>query len=191
MLITLYGVNNIGKTTHAKKLVDRLKATGKDAVYIKYPVYTIEPTGVFLNKVLRSGEKQKITEEELQMWFTLNRFQFEPVLKKMLEEGKIVVAEDYVGTGIAWGTTKGAETAWLVSMNKYLLKEDLAILIDGERAISSVESGHIHETEDEVVQRCRQVHLGLGQKYGWQMVKLQEKVEDTEKLIWEIVSAKI
>lgn len=191
MLITLYGINNIGKSTHAKRLVERLKNEGKDVVYLKYPVYEIEPTGVFLNKILRSGEAQKISEEELQMWFTLNRYQFQPELQKMLDEGKYVVAEDYVGTGIAWGTAKGASTDWLENLNKYLIKEDLAILIDGERAESSIEEGHIHETNNELIKKCRETLLLLADKYGWQKVALQESKDETEKLVWETVSSHI
>jgi hypothetical protein len=42
-------------------------------------------------------------EHELQLWFVLNRYQYEPELKKLLNDGYIVIAEDYVGTGIAWG----------------------------------------------------------------------------------------
>ena len=106
MFITLYGINNIGKTTHTVRLVKRLKKAGYDAVRIKYPVYDVHPSGDFLNKVLRSGESQMLSEEELQLWFVLNRTQFQPILKGWLDAGKIVVAEDYTGTGIAWGTTQ-------------------------------------------------------------------------------------
>lgn len=187
MLITLYGVNNIGKTTQAKLLLQHLKAEGRDAVYVKYPVYDVEPTGPYLYDFLRSGSAQSISEEELQMWFTLNRYQFEPSLKNWLGEGKIVVAEDYSGTGVAWGTVKGANTAWLEKMNKYLIKEDLAILIDGERKLTAVEKNHIHETDHEVMKRSRQVHLDLGEKYDWVKVPLQDKKEDTAVLIWDVV----
>lgn len=187
MLITLYGVNNIGKTTHAKRLVEHLKAAGHDAVYVKFPVYEIKPTGEFLYSFLRSGAAQEITEEELQMWFTLNRYQFEPTLKEWLEEGKIVIAEDYIGTGIAWGMVKGASTEWLESMNKNLIQEDLAILIDGERAESAIEEGHLHETNHDLVKRARQVHLELGERYDWVKVPLQPTKEETAKLIWEVV----
>ena len=99
MLITLYGINNIGKSTQAKKLVERLESEGKTVKYIKYPVYEIEPTGRFLNDFLRGGGTEQAakaaSEEELQMWFTLNRYQFEPTLKKWLADGVIVIAEDY------------------------------------------------------------------------------------------------
>ena len=37
--IVLYGINNLGKTTQAKMLVDKLKLHGLEAEYLKYPVY--------------------------------------------------------------------------------------------------------------------------------------------------------
>lgn len=43
-LITLYGVNNIGKSTHASKLVEHLKQAGNVAVNLKYHIYDLEPT---------------------------------------------------------------------------------------------------------------------------------------------------
>ena len=185
MLITLYGINNIGKTTQALRLVERLKAEGYDSVYVKYPVYDVEPTGVFLNGFLRSGGGQSISEEELQMWFALNRYQFEPTLKTWLSEGKIVVAEDYTGTGIAWGTVKGASTEWLEELNRYLVKEDVAIMLQGERHLSAKEEGHLHEDNAAFMARARGVHLELAERYDWTVVPVQENKEDTENLLWE------
>lgn len=187
MLITLYGINNIGKTTQALRLVERLKEAGHDAAYVKFPVYEIEPTGTFLNQFLRSGDAQEITEEELQMWFTLNRYQFEPTLKKWLDEGKIVIAEDYIGTGIAWGTVKGASTDWLESMNTHLIKEDLAIMIDGERFKEAAEDGHLHESNDEFMKRSRQIHLELAERYDWTVVPLQNGIEKMNDILWDVI----
>lgn len=187
MLITLYGVNNIGKSTQAKNLVERLEQAGKKAKYIKYPVYELEPTGVFLNKYLRGEIKDAISEEELQMWFTLNRYQFEPTLKKLLAEGYIVVAEDYTGTGIAWGSAKGADMAWLEEMNKFLIREDLAILLEGERFTAAVEAGHIHETNSDFIEKSRAAHSTLAEKYGWKRVRVVEGIDKTADLIWGIV----
>ena len=191
MLITLYGINNIGKTTHTNLLVERLIAEGHDAVRVKYPVYDVHPSGDFLNKVLRAGTDQAISEEALQLWFVLNRYQFQPTLKGWLNEGKIVVAEDYVGTGIAWGTTKGLETEWLECINKKLLPADLSILIDGERTVKAVEKGHLHEENHDLVTRSRKVHLELAQKYGWNIVELQSEKEDTFSLIWDQVAPQL
>lgn len=187
MLITLYGINNTGKSTQALRLVARLKEEGHDAEYVKYPVYDLEPTGPYLNQVLRNGGTQSMSEEELQLWFTLNRYQFEPQLKTWLSQGKIVVAEDYTGTGIAWGTLKGASMEWLEAMNQGLTKESLALLIDGERFKEASELGHLHESDDALMERSRRVHLELAQRYGWTVVPLVEGIEQMEERIWDAV----
>ncbi len=191
MFIALYGINNIGKTTHAKKLVERLNKEGHQAKYVKYPIYDLEPTGPYLNQILRGGDKQKISEAELQMWFTLNRHQFEPQIKKWLSQGYIVVAEDYIGTGIAWGIAKGLDTHWLERLNQYLLNEDLGILLGGSRVMKAKETKHIHEENDALIEKCKHVLQDLAEKYGWKNVLLQDHVADTAELIWKIVKSKL
>lgn len=183
--ITLYGINNIGKTTHAKRIVSRLNKLGKRAVYFKYPIYDIEPTGPFINSVLRSGGKQKISEEELQLWFVLNRYQFEPKLKEMLKKGITVVAEDYIGTGVAWGVAKGAKQAELESMNKFLVQEDVAIMMDGQRKLSAKEKTHIHESDDALAEKCRKIYKKLARKYKWEVVKVDADPEITAERLWK------
>lgn len=191
MFITLYGVNNIGKTTHTKRLVERLIAEGYDAVRVKFPVYEMNPSGSYLDNLLRSGGAQAISEDELQLWFVLNRYQFQPTLKSWLDAGKIVVAEDYVGTGIAWGTTKGASLEWLEAVNSHLLKSDLSIMLDGERKVEATEANHLHETDTELMKRCREVHLELAEKYGWTKISLQPTKEATHELIWQAIAPRL
>ncbi|MCK9185958.1 hypothetical protein M0P48_00775 [Candidatus Gracilibacteria bacterium] len=185
-LITIYGINNIGKSTHAKLLVERLEKEGKKVFYVKYPIYDLSPTGPFLNDVLRGGS-QKIAEDELQLWFVLNRYQYEPKLKKLLEEGYIVVAEDYIGTGIAWGTAKGLDTAWLEDMNKFLLKEDFAVMLEGKRDKKSKEKKHVHETNDVLIEKCQKVLGILAEKYGWKKLQVQKEIKDTAEMLWKVV----
>jgi thymidylate kinase len=188
-LIAIYGVNNIGKTTHALRLTKRLRQDGYRAVYVKYPVYSLRPTGVFLNKILRGsrGNKQSMSEEELQMWFTLNRYQFESKLREMLERGVIVVAEDYTGTGIGWGMTKGAKREWLEEINRGLLREDFAILMEGKRAVKSREASHIHESDDILIARAEKNFSKLAALYRWKRIKVQKTKQDTAEAIYLVV----
>jgi dTMP kinase len=187
-LITFYGINNIGKSTQCKILIDNLKKHGYDAVYIKYPVYSIEPSGPYINSVLRgSNNKQQITEDELQMWYTINRYQFEPDLKQMLNEGKIIIAEDYTATGLAWGSAKGANLEWLIEINKYLLKEDLAIYLKGKRNLQAKEYNHIHESNDELVEACQFIYDNLAVKFDWKKVNIKPSIGETADDIWETI----
>lgn len=188
LFIAIYGINNIGKSTHARRLVKRLIREGHDAIYLKYPIYDLEPTGPAINSILRSGSEQKVSEEELQTLFMQNRRDFETTLKNMLAEGKIVVAEDYTGTGIAWGTAKGLDPDYMEKLNGGLLKEDLAILITGRRDIRAVEKTHIHERNAALVEKVGNILLKLAEKFGWSRVVLQDEIDDTARIIWEKVS---
>jgi len=189
IFITIYGINNIGKSTHSRILVERLKKGGYDAVYFKYPIYNLAPTGPKINKILRSKEPQKIDESELQTLFMQNRLDFEPELKRMLDSGKIVVAEDYSGTGIAWGTAKGLDQKWVEDLNKDLLKEDFSIMIRGKRDVRMIEINHIHETNEKLVSKVQIILEQLAAKFGWHIVELREKITDTAAAIWAEVNA--
>ncbi|OGY52301.1 MAG: hypothetical protein A2951_02390 [Candidatus Buchananbacteria bacterium RIFCSPLOWO2_01_FULL_56_15] len=186
-LIVLYGTNNLGKSTQAKLLVENLKRSGQRAEYLKYPIYEILPTGPKLNQILRSGEPQLITEVELQALYAQNRRDFQPALEKKLAGGVTMVAEDYTGTGLAWGVTKGEDLETLERQNEGLIKEDLAILLDGERFLSGKEANHLHESSDELMEWCRRVHLDLAKCYGWQTVNANRTVEEVAEDVWQIV----
>ncbi|MBU0706845.1 hypothetical protein KKG41_00550 [Patescibacteria group bacterium] len=187
-LIAIYGINNLGKTTQAKKLVEFLNKNNWAADYVKYPVYRTKPSGTIINQVLRKDLEQNITEEEFQMWYTINRFQYEPIILKKMEQGHIVVAEDYIGTGVAWGATKGANMDWLVDINKPLRQEDLAILFDGERFIDGKEKKHIHEQDDVLMARCRKWHQKLSEMNGWKVVNANQRIDEVHEDVLEIVS---
>ena len=187
IFITFYGINNIGKSTQARRLVERLKRLGYDAVFVKYPIYDLPPTGPKLNQILREHKGETIPENQLQTLFFENRLEFEPQLKKMLAEGKIVVAEDYTGTGIAWGKAKGLDQAWIEKINKNLLREDLPILLRGKRHVSAREENHIHEQDDELVEKVNAILLQLAKKFDWKVLEIHGSIEEVEEEIWEVV----
>ncbi|MBU1164913.1 hypothetical protein KKA15_05135 [Patescibacteria group bacterium] len=189
--IVIYGTNNLGKSTQAKLLVERFKKANMDVVYLKYPIYNLKPTGPNINEILRSGKIQTMDEIELQKLYTQNRTDFEPQLKDMLENGKTVVAEDYIGTGIAWGLTKGADLAILESQNKNLIKEDISILLDGKPFTESREENHIHETRDDLMKKCRNNLKFLAQKYNWKIIDANQSIDDISEQIWQHISSDV
>lgn len=184
--IVLYGPNNLGKTTQAKILVDSLIALGINAQYLKYPIYDLPPTGPIINGVLRHGVP--MSSEELQRIFAQNRRDYEPRLRMDLENGVWKIAEDYTGTGFAWGMTHGVSFAALDEMNKGLLREDLAILLDGERFTSGIERGHRHEDGADWALN-RRIHLGLMVKYGWELVNANQTEQQVHREIMSRVAS--
>lgn len=183
--IVFYGINNLGKSTQALKLVERLKNEGEKAEYLKYPVYELEPSGLLINDYLRGDNKFDLTRKEAQILYVMNRFQYELVLKKKLNQGTNIISEDYVGTGLAWGITTGVEENFLKEINKNLLKEDLAFLFDGNRFTESEEKKHKHENNGEFLNKCREVHLRLGREFNWKTINANQTIEEIHNQLWQ------
>lgn len=186
--IVIYGANNLGKTEQAKRLISDLEKKGFSTKYLKYPIYDLEPTGPRINAALREG--LNLNDDELQLEFAQNRRDFEPVLKSILESGEWIVAEDYKGTGIAWGVTHGITLKRMEEMNKGLYQEDLSLLLDGERFTSGIERGHRHE-ENSDWNKAREVHKTLGERYAWELVEANQTPQEVARDIWAIVENKL
>ena len=94
-----------------------------------------------------------------------------------------MIAEDYKGTGIAWGVGAGVDLEYLEEKNSNLLDEDIVFLFDGERFTSGIEKGHTHEQNNDLTQKVRTIHLLLGEQKGWILVNANR---DKDKIQAEI-----
>ena len=181
--IVIYGINNLGKTTQAKLLFKALKKKGFKAEYIKYPIYDLEPAGPLIDDYLRKGNKYNFSPREFELLHFIDRLKFEPILQRKLERGINVVAEDYFGTGVAWGIGTGVSAKLLEYFYSFVRKEDLAFLFDGERFRQSIEKKHHHETNDDLVKKVRKAHLYLGRKYHWHKINANLPIADIHRII--------
>ncbi len=184
-LIVLYGINNLGKSTQAKLLVERLESEGFKAEYLKYPIYDLNPSGEILNDYLRKGNFYNLSAKEAQIIYALNRTQYQTELIEKLKSGINVVAEDYTGTGIAWGIGAGVSETFLKTINSHLVPEDLVFLFDGERFEKAIEKSHKHETNNDLTTKVRWAHLKLKEENSWIKINANLSIEEIQKIIWE------
>lgn len=183
-LIVLYGINNLGKSTQAKLLVERLKANGYQAEYIKYPIYSLNPSGELLNDYLRNGNPYGLNVKEAQIIYAMNRTQYQTELIAKLKAGINVIAEDYKGTGIAWGLGAGVDEDFLKKINSHLILEDLVFLFDGERFRQAIEENHKHENNEDLITKVRWAHLKLREEYGWLKINANNTIEEIHEELW-------
>jgi dTMP kinase len=186
-LIVFYGINNLGKTTQAKLLVEKLNAKNKNAEYLKYGIYDLAPSGPIINDYLRKNNPHNLSPREFQIMHTLNRTQYQPFLIKKLNQGINIIAEDYIGTSIAWGMGAGVDKKFLLKMNSHLIKEDYVFLLDGERFMGAIEKNHSHETDEDLTSKVRQAHLELAKDFNWHIVDANNSIEEVFDKIWKVV----
>jgi len=190
--IVLCGTNNLGKTTQAKLLVENLIIKfGKNAEYLKYAIYNLEPSGFLINDYLRSGNRYNLTAREFQMLQVLNRTQYEPKLIEKLNKGTWIVAEDYVGTGIAWGMAQGISKEFLFTINSHLLKEDLGILFEGEPFTESLDRNNAHERDPLLLQKASSAFQEIARDFNWHTLNANQPIEEIQSQILEIIKNKI
>ena len=185
--IAIYGINNIGKSTQAKLLAERLEKEAHPSFYLKYPIYDLPPSGPMINDYLSPGNPLNLSPLEAQLTYTLNRTQHEPVIKEKLAAGTSVVAEDYKGTGWAWGIGTGVSKDVVIKINTHLLQPDLEILLDGEPFGTNREQNHKNEGSDELLAKVRQIHLDLAPEFGWKIVPASDSVETVREAIYKLV----
>lgn len=186
--IALYGINNLGKTTQAEMLVDRINKNGLKAKYLKYPIYDLNPSGPLINEYLRKNNPYNLSPREAQIFYIKNRYHFEPTLLEMLNNGINIISEDYRGTGIAWGMAAGVDEKFLKNLNADLYNEDLCFLFDGKRFLESTETGHKHENDDTLMNASRNAHLKLATEYGWEKINANLAIEEIHEVLWGHVS---
>jgi len=185
--IVLYGINNLGKTTQAKMLVNRLNKNDYNSEYIKYPIYDLEPIGKYLNSYLREGNPHSFTPREFELLHFIDRLKFEPILKNKLNKGINIIAEDYFGTAVAWGLGYGVDPAFLKDLYSHVNIEDLSLLLDGYRFKQSIEKKHRHENDNKLIKIVRQTHLDLAREYSWNVINANLSIENIHNQLWQEV----
>ncbi len=192
LFMAFYGINNLGKTLQSKdKLTENLKKNAILAEYIKYARYDLEPTGPILNDYLRNGNPYELTPREFQLIQAQNRIDYQPELQRKLNSGIHVIAEDYIGTSLAWGMGADVSGELLEQLNSKLIQPDICFLFHGERFSSGIEAGHKHENDNELTQKVARIHDELGKKYGWTRVFANRSIEEIETEIFGIVIKKL
>jgi thymidylate kinase len=189
--IVIYSPNNLGKSTQLELLKTRLQGAYGQYEFIKYPRYDLNPTGPLINAILRHPETldKEYSEAELQALFAQNRRDYQKELEHMLDSGITVIAEDYKGTGIAWGLTRDVPLEELEEMNSGLLEPDLSILLDGTRFLEGIENGtHRNESaEQSLWEKNRSKHLFLSKKFGWKIVNANQPPKMVHKDIFKLI----
>ncbi len=138
------------------------------------------------------GYKSMQFELELQKLFTQNRHDYENELQNMLDNGITVIAEDYVGTGIAWGMTRGIAFEKLAEMNKGLLEPDIAIMLIAEnRFTQSIEqkAKHRNETDELAWQKNKEIYKKLAKKFNWHVINIDKHDTPTKAVMYKTPEA--
>jgi dTMP kinase len=109
--LVIEGTDGSGKGTQFAKLVERLKNEGYDVAEFDFPQYEVA-SSFFIREYLngRYGPSENVGPYTASLFFALDRYHASSMIRKALADGKVVIANRYTGSNMAWHGAKFAHT---------------------------------------------------------------------------------
>ena len=183
IFIVIEGIDGSGKTIQSKLLQKELIKKGFKAVY------TAEPSKGFIGNFLRktSFKGIKLNPEFETLLFAADRFyhiNFEVIPN--LNEGKIVVCDRYFYASLAYQGAQGVDLNWIKTVNKFVIKPDLAIYLDVPVEVGLSRIAKRKKTvfeESEIEEKVREIYLKLVKENELILVNANKPIKDVKKEI--------
>lgn len=157
MFVCVEGIDRSGKTTLCAALAKRL-----DAVHISFPDYSAPKTGTRLKQIL-SMKECPLSPADMHRLFAENRAECAAKLHKLLDDGKLVVADRYTLSGAAYSMANGLSPEWCLNQEKNLPSPDLIVYLDisPEEAATRQEYGTQYTERVDFQHKVRQAYMNL------------------------------
>ncbi len=188
-MFALEGIDKSGKSTQALLLRNWLARLGFEVELISFPDYST-PIGREIEAFLR-GERS-FPVEVRQLLYAANRWERKSDIVKWLSMGRVVIADRYSPSGLAYGMANGLALKWMLCLEEGLPKADVVIVIDVsvETAISRIErGGDVYERDEGFLRRVRSCYLDLARRFGWHVVDGERPIEDVFSDVRSIVES--
>ncbi|CAG0882595.1 unnamed protein product [Darwinula stevensoni] len=170
-LIVIEGLDQVGKTSQATNLVEKLKQLGHPAQFMGFPERST-PVGKMIGEYLTRSKD--LSDEAIHLLFTANRWELVPVIKQHLRDGTNLVVDRYSFSGMAYSVSKkGLNMSWCKGPEVGLPRPDLVLFLD-------IHPSRLTERE------------AFGQE-RYEDLKFQEAVRENFKALtedyWQVVNA--
>ncbi len=192
LFIVFEGIDGVGKTTHAKKLVKYLCSKGYNAVY------TTEPTnwseyGKKIRKSFTLTERLPV-QEEFKLFLEDRKLHVKEEVVPELEKGTIVISDRYYFSSVAYQGANGLD--W-----KYILEKNMAVVfppdkvllldIDVEEALKRINNGRLNGANSfekrETLQKVDEIFKQLSKKFP-QLFTTINSGKEIQEVHYEITS---
>jgi len=199
--ITFEGPEGGGKTTQAKRLVERLQAAGRKVLYTREPGGT--PTGEAIREILQHNKAGEAPCPETEvLLFAASRAQLvRHVIIPALERGDWVVCDRFADSTTAYqGYGRGFSVEQMIAINEFAIggaQPDLTILLDlpvrDGFARLEQRGGKKDRIESEALdfhERVRAGYLELAQRWParFRIVDPRGALESVAEEIWKLVT---
>jgi dTMP kinase len=193
--IVLEGGEASGKSTQAKLLVQRIAATGRDALLTHEPGDT--QLGEELRQLLLHHDWRIEPHAELFLMLADRAQHATEVIRPALVAGKVVVSDRYSPSSMAYqGAGRGLGVEMVRELSEFAsgeLEPDLTIVLDLPDAVAvhriEAERDRMEQAGDEFHVAVREAYRSLARRHGWPVVDASGTREDVAERVWRAVGA--
>jgi dTMP kinase len=178
VFVVLEGIDGAGKTTIANMLVRELTEMGFKVTY------TYEPTDSEIVNIVKTNFNYLRDPFIDALTFALDRLiHVKSKILPALEEGQIVVSDRYYYSSVAYQGAMGAPIEWVLEVNKWALRPDIAIYldVDPEIALERKQSTSSRFSEFEKLEleyKVREIYLKLASMGLLVLVDASRSIEE-------------
>jgi dTMP kinase len=188
LYISLDGVDGAGSTTHTKLLANWLASRGLKVFATK------EPTSGRIGSLIRDYLLDEGVHPAVDaLLFAADRVEHSVLIKKLLNEGVVVVSDRSIISSLAYQQAQGLELSWLIEINRYSLKPDVSIILDVDPAVSLSRKRSLKEKFERhsFLELARKNLLDMASKNGWFVVNSSRSIEEVASDIRDYVAREL
>ncbi|KAG7810018.1 hypothetical protein KL924_002286 [Ogataea haglerorum] len=185
VLVCIEGLDRTGKTTQTTRLLEKLDKDGVDATLIKFPERTT-PIGRTINTYL-TDTAFELSDQSAHLLFSANRWELAEKIRSLLEDGKTVVLDRYVYSGVAYSSAKGLPFDWCLSPDIGLPKPDIVLFMKFKQEENVTREGFGEERYEvaEFQQKVKTQFEKFQNEDNWRTIYVDNKsIEEVGEMIW-------
>lgn len=190
-LLTIEGVDAVGKKTQSRLLNSRFKLKHLKIKLLAFPDYTT-PIGREIKAFLAGNRNHP--PELVHILFAANRWEKREELRSLLGEGNTIIVNRYTESNLVYGKANGLSLEWLANLENGLPRSDLVIVLDAPPTfLASRRSVNkdVYEADLRLQERVRKTYRELARKFRWIIIDATGDVETVHRRILKAVSPEI
>jgi dTMP kinase len=190
-LIVIDGIDQSGKKTQTRMLAKRIRQAGFQSATWDFPAY-YTPIGQYLRAYLTGKRRPDV--HVVHLLYAANKWEVEHKIVAQIMSGRIVVANRYTPSNLAYGLAHGLPLDWLCSLESRLPKPSRVFILDVPVRISfDRKSQHrdLHEGNSEYLHKVRKAYLRLSKRYRWTIIDGTRSPEVVHSELWNAVGSSL
>lgn len=190
-IITIEGIDAVGKHTQTLLLEAWLKKSGQKTVTLSFPDYSTQ-----IGKEIRAflSGKRDFPRQLQHMLFAANRWEKAPIINRQRSMGKTVIINRYSESNIVYGAANGLSIEWLMALEQGLPRSDAVVVLDAPALGLASRRQRMPDSYEKnlmLQERARELYRRLAQRFGWNIINATGDREVVHKSIVEVLEQRV